>query len=159
MNHIRIDDATFDAGDDFHSTVWNAREDVRRPEHEWPTQREIRPLVVIDPEDDHSKAAVEITQAIGRALNHQPGSDLSHIRRAVNGALRSLVAPPKPDEPLGLGAVVEDAGGERWLRTATPCGGDPAHWQGMDHRRGDLRRWREFAAVRVLSEGVAPDAG
>lgn len=60
---------------------------------------------------------------------------------------QTKVAPPKPDEPTGLGAVVEDEDGLTWVRRH-PAG--PAWVNGY-------QRWAAYAdiaAVRVLSEGA-----
>lgn len=63
------------------------------------------------------------------------------------------ITPPKPEEPLGLGAVVEDAKGKRWVR-----GRDSnCHWYpetGFDRTVGPWAPWAEIAAVKVLSPGV-----
>jgi hypothetical protein len=68
----------------------------------------------------------------------------------MTDALREFadLKPPKPEEPTGLGAVVQDAGGRKWTNT---------------HR---IRAWyhsdlgpyvyADIDAVRVLSEGVTP---
>lgn len=56
--------------------------------------------------------------------------------------------PPKPDEPQGLGAVVEDAEGESWIRCRT--------FPEWVHASGDAfaQKWEALTVVRVLSEGV-----
>ena len=64
----------------------------------------------------------------------------------VQTALRSLIADPKPAEPMGLGAVVEDADGKRWLRS-----GSESWWRVDMMAASD---WSGIAAVKVLSEGV-----
>ena len=56
-------------------------------------------------------------------------------------------APPKPAEPMGLGAVVEDTDGEPWVRV-----GGRLPW--FDGRRIVRAIWGDLDAVRVLSEGV-----
>src|SRR5690606_604511 len=86
-----------------------------------------RPLVVIDPDD------VTQTDAVLRSLKYLAmnqgvlhltleqlfGDEQSSLFQA---ALREFAnpTPPKPDEPTGLGAVVEDANGEKWVRTGKP---------------------------------------
>lgn len=88
------------------------------------------------------------------------GHPAEAIADQMQAALREFAnpKPPKPDEPTGLGAVVEDADGVLWVRTdhristshrnpwirqdATGTGSDKRHWLGVD-------------AVRVLSEGVS----
>lgn len=69
-------------------------------------------------------------------------------------------AKPKPDEPTGLGAVVEDAEGVKWVRLGRP-GDDPTadDWRRAGWTSGDEseRVWHFYAdidAVKVLSEGV-----
>lgn len=104
----------------------------------------IRPLVVIDPED--REQARDLWAAwIDAGAHMEPG-----IGR-LQAALRSLVAPPKPDEPTGLGAVVEDVDGKRYIRTAdTDCSTPWSYANNYsDHE------WSDVAAVRVLSEGVS----
>lgn len=106
----------------------------------------VRPLVVIDPEDEDQ------VRLLQRALKSTPSS-LSHRISELQAALRSLVAPPKPDEPMGLGAVVEDAEGRRWIRH----GSGPAPWMlaGASPSNRDTYPFSGLTAVRVLSEGVA----
>lgn len=76
-------------------------------------------------------------------------------RSSMQEALRSLAAPPtpRPDEPTGLGAVVEDAAGNRYLRCRT---NDLAPWYA--EKPGDesrpYRYYHDLDVVRVLSEGV-----
>lgn len=70
-------------------------------------------------------------------------------------ALREFATPtpPKPDEPQGLGAVVEDASGKRFVRTYGPAStADYDCWKQneLTHRV----RYSDIHAVRVLSEGV-----
>ncbi len=62
--------------------------------------------------------------------------------------------PPKPDEPQGLGAVVEDAADHRWTRIY-PGVGEGEAWYCDDARgRAQWEHWANIAAVKVLSEGV-----
>ena len=115
-----------------------------------------RPVVVLDPED--RRQVEKLRDLADRAWVEQVGDTGLEYRRAERGnalltALRRMVAPPRPVEPRGLGAVVEDDEGRRYLRVCTPAGG--ADWRAL-HDRTDapLRWWREVPAVRVLSEGV-----
>ncbi len=57
--------------------------------------------------------------------------------------------PPKPVEPLGLGAVIEDDEGDYWVRLETGT------WAYQSNAGGGVK-WRELHVVRVLSEGVTP---
>lgn len=60
---------------------------------------------------------------------------------------------PKPDEPQGLGAVVEDAEKRRWVRASIPAG---AVFQWTEALSGAVRYYADIEVVRVLSEGVQP---
>jgi hypothetical protein len=118
---------------------------------------EAHPLIVIDPRsmtwDGRIPTAEEFTawaEAIGA------GEFETGILRVAD-ALRDLPAPinptpAKPEEPTGLGAVVEDAEGERWVRK-----GNSSHGEDWTRQIGDAwtgGSWDRIAAVRVLSEGV-----
>ena len=67
---------------------------------------------------------------------------------AVSEVLNVDITPRKPAEPTGLGAVVEDAEGERWVQFSSKTG----NW--WRNRQGQHQRWADLDAVRVLSEGV-----
>lgn len=100
-------------------------------------------LVVIDPEDR------EQVERVTAAFANEYGGDL-HVDE-TQAALRSLIAPPRPPEPMGLGAVVEDKDGNRWIRK-----GKTKHGEDWTHQIGDAftaNPWSRIAAVRVLSEG------
>jgi hypothetical protein len=103
-----------------------------------------RPLVVIDPEDREQVNRLDIALASMHFSAANCGSF-----GVLRAALRSLVEPPKPEEPKGLGAVVEDAEGARWIRTDS----DEPAWSEWENAIG---RWHydRIAAVRVLSEGI-----
>lgn len=105
-----------------------------------------RPLVVIDPED---REQVERLWRIWTtfAPNHRLAQD------NLQAALREYAdpKPPKPEEPTGLGAVVEDAEGRRWTRYRETT--TVRHWHPADGC-GTERRYAEIDGVKVLSEGV-----
>lgn len=111
-----------------------------------------RPLLVIDVED--CERVEEVTRAI-----FGPLADAG--RNSVVDGLRSLLTPPKPAEPLGLGAVVEDDKGDLWVRIYTHAN-DCNDWREVGgYRAGDdekdhRRSYSELPAVRVLSQGVTP---
>lgn len=70
----------------------------------------------------------------------------------VQAALRRIVAPPKPEQPTGLGAVVEDDRGDRWVFIADATRAHVRCW-----RQASDEIWRDYAdinAVRILSPGV-----
>ena len=68
------------------------------------------------------------------------------------------VTPPKPAEPTGLGAVVEDAAGDQWVRAGFDHGGRLLdNWRlASGDGVGNWQPWSRIDAVRVLSEGVTP---
>lgn len=109
-----------------------------------------RLLVVIDPED--AEQVNRLADAFCAARwSHMPGSDecdpltRSAMREALSEYLRPT--PPRPDEPQGLGAVVEDAKGLNWIRIHP---GGPAWVNGYQR----WAEWSEVDAVRVVSPGV-----
>ena len=57
---------------------------------------------------------------------------------------------PKPEEPKGLGAVVLDRTGMRWVRFTTFA--DGCHWAADGSATNAT--YREIDVVEVLSEGV-----
>ena len=113
-----------------------------------------RPVVVIDPED---REQVERLESLYLADAHDGCEDTTDCMQA---ALREFAnpEPPKPEEPKGLGAVVEDADGVRWTRTEHKPNMTGTVWQSAFHvTQADRSLSREYAdidAVRVLSEGV-----
>ena len=122
----------------------------------YPTPEQLRPAVVIDPED------VPLDDLL-RALDrwHQ-WSSLAHEQAAIKALFDQIAEqtkPPKPDEPTGLYARVVDDSGAAWVRTAEQS----SVWR-RELRNGDGRRylipqdgcrtWDEITAVRVLSDGV-----
>lgn len=74
----------------------------------------------------------------------------------LSQAFEAAETPPKPDEPQGLGAVVEDIHGRRYQRVDR----DPAPWLRSDIAPDAAYDWRDYDqinAVRVLSPGVEVD--
>lgn len=112
----------------------------------------VRALVVIDPED--RKQVRGVLECYGRQFtNWTPELD-SNVTR-LQAALREFAnpTPPKPDEPTGLGAVVESSIGDRWTRI--DAGTPSRRWVCEADDSAEPRRWVDFSAVRVLSEGIA----
>lgn len=114
--------------------------------NEWRIAEGARTLVVIDADD--REQVERLTSAL--LAETVPVAGLSPNR--VSLALREFAnpKPPKPEEPTGLGAVVETPGG-RYVRSDTETcnpwrgpNGVPFEWDDLD------------GPVRVLSEGVAP---
>lgn len=131
--------------DGVNSIRWHAEGDIV----------DARPLVVIDP-DDHEQV-YRLTNALVDAAHKHGNTVVSS--NGIHGdttraALREFAnpPPPKPDEPTGLGAVVEDVDGQLWVRVdereAGWCAANVA---------GPFGCWNDFSrAVKVLSEGIQP---
>lgn len=122
----------------------------------------IRPLAVIDPEDrEQVEALIAAYVRRGTALGYSmPSRQDADRLDAMQAALREFAdpKPPKPDEPLGLGAVVVDSNDVTFVR-AGRLSPDGFHlhdcWRAVDGPIvGDWKRWDRIDAVRVLSEGV-----
>lgn len=79
------------------------------------------------------------------------------VADGLQAALREFAnpTPPRPDEPQGLGAVVEDADGVLWLAVgaASPVDGD-YRWARDGRVAGTWSLYADIAVVRVLSAGV-----
>lgn len=118
-----------------------------------PINADARPLVVIDPEDREQTARLADLFCEARWC-HVKGGDTDDCdpltRSSMREALAAYIAPTKPAEPTGLGAVVEDRAGsgyvrvsERkrpWLRVGTD---NHVHWSEIDD-----------TPIVVLSEGA-----
>jgi hypothetical protein len=102
-------------------------------------------LVVIDPEDREQVARIESDFASRMRWRESTLHD--ERRDALHATLRSLITPPKPDEPQGLGAVVEHYG-SNYVRVTNR----KRPW--ADEADGNYVAWDELdGPVRVLSEG------
>ena len=101
---------------------------------------DVRPLVVLDLDEFDRAEAAECVRG------HR--ADDCRVVERIADQIEAQTRPPKPPEPQGLGAVVEDAEGERWVRLDS----DMYPWFAQGSR--DFSAWDHIAAVRVLSEGV-----
>lgn len=110
-------------------------------------QDDCTPVLVIDPEDAGQVSS--LTKALIR-LEQMTRSDTENVQ----AALRSLLPTPKPDEPQGLGAVVEDASGDQWVRTHHDL---EAHWRSATFG-GTYNHYADIAAVKVLSPGWSAES-
>lgn len=115
-----------------------------------------RPLVVIDPEDREQveRLAKCYREVHGEAeLTDEPWS-APGLR--MQAALREFASPTptKPDEPTGLGAVVEDARGALHVLTPRTREADVPEARWID-RLGDFRSWDAIDVVKVLDTGWA----
>jgi hypothetical protein len=129
--------------------VWGVKDGTEGP-FSFATS-DVRPLAVIDPDSPaDQRRLLGILRSSG-AFRGVVSQDIA--LDCIGDALREFAnpTPPKPDEPTGLGAVVEDAEGLIWIRGGAnhQCGGD---W----HLLGatDYCAYAEIAAVEVLSDGV-----
>jgi len=112
----------------------------------------IRPLIVIDPED--REQVERLSHYIAAA---ECGDGMAPLD-AVQAALREIAdpKPPKPAEPTGWLAAVEEPGRDRrWYRDGA-LGGSEHPWR--QYRLDGVvahDRWEDLPrTVRVLSEGV-----
>lgn len=111
----------------------------------------IRPLAVIDPEDRE-----QVERLIRLFCHHTPRGDAEFVLRHggidnMQAALREFAdpKPPKPEEPLGVGAVIEDAEGSIWVRV----GRKPGNTWYRPH--GVYARYSDLDIIRKLSDGWA----
>lgn len=131
----------------------------------WRDVDPIRPLVVIDPED--REQGERLARAIHDAI-HKPGdfdsrTDMSRevLTDLMQSALREFAnpTPPRPEEPTGLYARIEDSEGRVWVRTATQASvwrRESVNTHGYRYLipKDGCDNYADIAAVRVLSEGV-----
>lgn len=120
-----------------------------------------RPLVVIDPvsitgpdETLDADPASEIAKCLRRLAesDHQG----TYRRRVAERLAARFEQSSKPNEPTGLGAIVEDTNGELWIRDKTTT--TYKHWKraaGQDKSR--RYPWAEVAAVRIVRQGWHPE--
>ncbi len=113
--------------------------------------KSLRPLLVIDPED--REQALRLALAYCMTWTDNPRPETSAVQKAADQlqvALRSLLAPPRPDEPKQIAAVVQDFAGV-WVRTDGP---NNRPWQSNDETRG---KWSHIADPTVLHHGYGGD--
>ena len=112
------------------------------------------PVVVIDCED-RERVERLLRAYLGRydGMESVPTQGEADCMQA---ALREFAnpTPPKPDEPTGLGAVVEDADGVRWTRVEPAGAFSRNPWYPAVDIELQPEEYAHLSAVRVLSEGV-----
>lgn len=110
-----------------------------------------RLVVVIDPESQADTLALAEAHLVA---NPNVANMPALIADRMQAALREFAnpTPPKPEEPTGLGAVVEDAEGVRWLSVGAQDGGE-FRWARDGQVVGSWRKYADIAPVRVLSGG------
>jgi len=113
-----------------------------------------RPLVVIDPENREQVVGMcrrYVETYSGPGTSFDPDGANRRAVECMQAALRSLIDPPKLEEPTGLGAVVTDVAGTRWIITGGPT--QPGfEWYSPD--LNSRTSWDLISAVKVLNEGV-----
>jgi hypothetical protein len=146
---------------------WPGSEDARTVGVSGRPAPQDRPLVVIDPEDrprvdqftDILAAAGVEVGPVEVARYTTPTDSRIHYRQAfedkVQQALRSLIAPPRPEEPMGLGAVVEDADGVLWVQTGHDVTNPWSHGSNGGHLQP--RAYDKIDGPKVLFEGWRAD--
>jgi hypothetical protein len=112
-----------------------------------------RPLVVIDLPPGALAGWPVLVNALREA------GEKTGYRMIFDGLIEQIetqTKPPKPEEPTGLGAVVEDADGRLFTRRCD-CGAPRDWWP--NHAIEEVAvgtAYSDIDAVRVLSEGVQP---
>ena len=117
-------------------------------------------LNVIDREDD------KVLDRFARLHTEQPGyrgtpwkerlpENRARVLRELRQTFGDMLLPEKPPEPTNLGAVVEDAYGEIWVRMSA-CRGDIVHaWAKADSRGSDVfAPYHSINAVKIHGEGT-----
>jgi hypothetical protein len=117
-----------------------------------------QPVAVIDPEDyGQAQRLHDLIDAAESATMDDFGMDEDGCRlwavNAVRIALREFANPktPKPEEPTGLGAVVEDTDCRRWVRDFA---GSPGTLAWYCRSLGARNSWSHLDVDEILSEGV-----
>lgn len=121
---------------------------------------EIRPLVVIDPEDAEQVEALAAAyaNATSRSVDwdKRQKEDQERVVEELAAALKEYAnpTPPKPEEPKGLGAVVESFEGSVWVRGHHT---NRSPW--VRSAFGDHREWDAIPTpLTVLHPGYTPEA-
>lgn len=117
---------------------------------------DFRPLLVIDPEEE----SLQIAHALWETFESIGTRDFRVWDRLIRDVLRSLMPQSKPDEPTGLGAVIETDDGRKFIRTVGRDSRFP--WVNADDPGKNAFNWESHGGldgsrpIRVLSEGVTP---
>ncbi len=145
-------------GDDIRWCVFDAEVGDTRGLRD-PEAADVRPLVVLDPQDLDGYGASHIGGLAGFLREYLPErtGDYDKAGAILLGVIRQIEAqtrPPKPLEPTGLGAVVKDRNGDRWVRCRKQSRGlFGVVWE--NERSCQHSHWGGLDAVEVLSEGVS----
>lgn len=89
------------------------------------------------------------------AARHITPAVCAHVTRDLSPGADPR--PPKPEEPTGHLAVVEDSRGVRWVNWCDPRDNPASHERRWQSAEMDTDEWRDYVdidVVEVLSEGV-----
>ncbi len=112
---------------------------------------DVRPLVVLDLDADEARRTAHLLRKVdgSTTLPYDDHDRMQALARQIEAQTR----PPKPPEPTGLGAVVKDRNGDRWVRCRKQSRGlFGVVWE--NERSCQHSHWGGLDAVEVLSEGV-----
>ncbi len=108
---------------------------------------DIRPLVVLD------LGAIDIPDFLDSLRGGLGGDVAENVADQIEGQTR----PPKPAEPTGFGALVEDSNGHKFVRVAHPMDAvfEGRSWQRIGGQLNAVRnfQWADIDVVGILSEG------
>jgi len=107
-------------------------------------------LVVLDLREDVDRLAEALLKADDRTRDWStiPRPTANSYRESAERILAALAPPPRPEEPIGLGAVVVDRFGNRWVRVRN-TGGLKYPWF---FSANDSGRWGDWDGLHVTSE-------
>lgn len=111
----------------------------------------LHPVAVIDPSNTQHLDRLRYLLIYSGWVPQRDADALDDILREF-----AEVKPPRPEEPMGLGAVVEDVDGRKWVRDVEGVETDPKSGEWYSRGCPKTRRYSDITSVRVLSEGVQP---
>lgn len=100
------------------------------------------------------KDAIVLELDVPRLIVRDLRDNYPAVARALASQIEKQIQPPKPTEPTGLGAVVEDEHGGRFVRTEE-AEFHPWRRRAAANLNNSVYDYDHIDAVRVLSEGVA----
>ena len=105
--------------------------------------------VTITMSDDLAGAAPSWPQVVD-SLRHVAITTGTLSPKVIADQIEAQLPKPKPEEPKGLGAVVKDRTGMRWVRFTTFA--DGCHWAADGSATNAT--YREIDVVEILFKGV-----
>lgn len=123
---------------------------------------DVRPLVVLDPKG-HPEATDQFMPAHFRSYAETlrevrgPQSVAALELEFIAKQIEEQTQDPKPDEPHGRYAVVEDRDGVEWCKI-DPSNGETYVWQQLGKPGGAdvlYQSWDELDVVKILSPGAS----